>query len=159
MNLRKVFYLTKEKLKELKQEYDRLVKHERTTIMGHETPKILESEDINPEFISFQEDMESVRGRIDELKNILDHHEVIGNSKKGKAVLVDVGAKVTVEFGGKENHFMIVGTLEANPNEGRISNESPMGAALLGHKVGDEVVVKAQNNLKCKIKNISYEVA
>lgn len=155
----KVFYVTEEKLKELQKEYDELVKSERQTIMGHETPKMLESEDINPEFISFQEKIESARSRIDELKNILENHQIIGNSKKSKAAFVDVGATVKVDAGGKENKFTIVGTLEANPNEGRISNESPLGSALIGRQIGDEVVVPANGSLKYKIKDISYEIA
>ena len=52
-----------------------------------------------------------------------------------------------------------MGTLEANPAIGRISNESPVGRALLGHKIGDVVVVSSPVELKYKIKNIKYEIS
>jgi transcription elongation factor GreA len=54
---------------------------------------------------------------------------------------------------------MIVGTLEANPSEGKISNESPVGKALLGKKVGDEIVITSPINVKYKIKKIRYEIS
>ena len=73
----KVFHITKEKMKELKKEYEELVVSERDKVVGVEAPKILESEDVNPEFISFQEDMEKLRSRIDELKDILENHQLI----------------------------------------------------------------------------------
>src|SRR3989344_7419805 len=78
----KVFYITKEKLKELKQEYDNLVASEHHRVEGQEAPRILESEDINPEFISFQEDIEFLRSRIEKLKDILDHHILIKKPSK-----------------------------------------------------------------------------
>src|SRR5437868_6176029 len=88
----KIFYVTKEKLVELKKEYESLLALERVKVMGEEAPKVLESEDVNPEFISFQEDMDSLRSRIDELKNILEHYHVIKNPAKEKQTFVDLGA-------------------------------------------------------------------
>ena len=127
--------------------------------MGEGAPKILESEDVNPEFLSFQEDVEFLRSRIDELKNIIDHHELIKNPPKEKRSIIDVGAKVKIEVNGQKDEFVIVGTLEANPILGKISNESPVGRALLGHKIGDEILVSSPVKTKYKIKNIKYEVS
>lgn len=154
----KVFYVTKEKLKELKKEYEKLLEFERSKTVGQEAPKVLESEDMNPEFVSYHEDMDALRLRIDELKSIIDHHEIIKSPPKEKRALVDLGAKVKIDAAGKNDEFTIVGTLEADPNAGKISNESPVGKALLGHKIGDEVLVSAPVKKKLKIKNIKYEV-
>lgn len=155
----KTFYITKEKLKGLKREYEELLDFERRKTAGEETPKIFESEDLNPEFVSFQEDMDFLRARIDELKNVLEHYELIKNPPKQKQNLIDLGAKVRIDVNGQKDEFVIVGTLEANPALGKISNESPVGKALLGHKVGDSVVVSSPAKTTYKIKSIKYEVS
>ncbi len=155
----KIFYITKSKLQELKKEYEELLDIEHKKSIGQETPKILESEDLNPEFVSFQEDVGFLRLRIDELRNVLDHHEVIKNPKKDKQGIIEVGAKVRVDVGGQKDEFTVVGTLEANPALGKISNESPVGRALIGHKIGDEITIPSPIEMKYKIKNIKYEIS
>ena len=154
----KTFYITKDKLRELEKEHAQLLAFEHSKVAGQEAPKVLESEDLNPEFVSFQEDMAFLRSRIEELQNILGNYELIKNPSKEKRVLVDLGAKVKKDIAGKKDEFMIVGTLEANPSLGKISNESPVGRALLGHKVGDEIVVSSPMKTTYKIKKIKYEI-
>jgi len=155
----KVFFITKEKLQELKKEYKELLDLERQKTIGEEAPKIFESEDLNPEFVSFQEDIGFLRSRIDEVKNIIDNHELIKNPPKDKVSFVDIGARVKVDIGNQKDEFTIVGTLEANPVLGRISNESPVGKALIGHRVGDEVFIDSPAKTVYKIKNIKYEIS
>lgn len=155
----KIFYITKEKLKEFEKEYDELLAVEHKKSLAEEAPKILESEDLNPEFVSFQEDVGFLRSRIDELKNIIDHHELIRSPSKDKRGTILVGAKVKIDVDGQKDEFVIVGTLEANPALGKISNESPVGRALLGHKIGDEIVVNYPTKMTYKIKNIKYEIS
>lgn len=154
----KIFYITKEKLHELKKEHEELLDFEQKKSLGQEVPKVLESEDLNPEFVSFQEDVGFLRSRIDELKNILEHYELIKNPAKERQGVIGVGARVKIDVGGQRDEFVIVGTLEANPALGKISNESPVGKALLGHKIGDEVVVSSPMEVTYKIKGIKYEV-
>ena len=154
----KTFYITKEKLGGLKKEYEKLAELEHSKATEEKAPKMLESEDINPEFVSFQEDMGSLRSRLEELKDILEHYEIIKKPSKEKRGLVDLGAKVKIDVSGKKDEFTIVGTLEADPNLGKISNESPVGRALLGHKIGDEILVSSPIKKKYKIKNIKYEI-
>jgi len=153
------FYITKEKLHELKKEYEELLDFEHKKSLGQEVPKILESDDLNPEFVSFQEDVGFLRSKIDELKNILEHHEVIKKPTKDKLGIIGLGAKVKIDINGRKDEFVITGTLEANPALGKISNESPVGRALLGHKTGDTVVVDSPVKIIYKIKNIKYEVS
>lgn len=154
----RIFYITKEKLKELKKEQEELVKIERKKNNG-EAPKIFESEDINPEFISFQEDLSFLKSRISELNNILEHYELIKKPKKIQQNIIGLGAKIMIAVDGKKDEFTIVGTLEANPAIGKISNESPVGKVLLGHKVGDEVVISFPIKTTYKIKQIKYEIS
>jgi len=155
----KIFYITKGKLQELKKEHEELLDFERKKALEQEAPKILESEDLNPEFVSFQEDVGFLRSRIDELKNILEHHELIKNPSKDKQGVVGLGAKVKIDVDGQRDEFVIVGTLEANPALGKISNESPVGKALLGHKIGDEIFVSSPAKIAYKIKSIKYEIS
>lgn len=152
----KIFHITKEKLKELKKEYEELMDLERRKSAG-EAPKIFESEDLNLEFISFQEDLSFLKSRISELNNILQHYELIKPPPKGQQNIVGLGAKIKVSIDEKKDEFTIVGTLEANPALGKISNESPVGKALLGHKVGEEIIVSSPIRTVYKIKNIKYE--
>lgn len=155
----KTFYITKAKLQEIKKEYEDLLAFEKAKPIGEEAPKILESEDLNPEFVSFQEDIGFLRSRLDELKNILEHHEIIKNPGKENQAVVGIGAKVKVEVGSQKDEFTIVGTLEANPALGKISNESPVGRALMGHRAGEEVVILSPVKTTYKIKNIKYEIS
>ena len=155
----KIFYITKAKLNELKKEHERLLDFEHKKSFEQEAPKILESEDLNPEFVSFQEDVGFLRSRIDELKNIVDHHELIKNPPKDKRSIISLGAKVMVDVGGQKDEFIILGSLEANPALGKISNESPVGKALMGRKIGDEVIVFSPVEIRYRIKNIKYEIS
>jgi transcription elongation factor GreA len=155
----KIFYITKAKFQELKKEYEELLVAEHNKSVDEEAPKILESEDLNPEFVSFQEDVGFLRARIDELKNILDHHEIIKAPAKGEQSAIGIGAKVKVDVNGEKDEFVIVGTLEANPALGKISNESPVGKALLGRKIGDEVLISSPAKTSYKIKGIKYEIS
>ncbi|MDD4664322.1 MAG: hypothetical protein PHD83_06645 [Caldisericia bacterium] len=90
----KKFYLTKQKLKELEKEHETLVAFEKSKTIGEEAPRVLESEDLNPEFLSFQEDMSFLRSRIMELENILSNHEIIKNPSKQEENIIGLGAKV-----------------------------------------------------------------
>ena len=85
-----------------------------------------------------------MEGRIREIETILSNAKMIEDN--GRNDVVEVGAKVTIqEEGMAPEIYTIVGAVEANPHNGRISNESPLGRALLGHAAGDHVKVKAPN--------------
>jgi len=149
------FYLTKQGLRKLKKEYERLKKI-RSSKLKAGIPKILHSEDVNPEYLSFKEEFNILESRLEELENIFKHAQIITPPPRDKRDVVGLGAKVVVEIDGQTDRFEIVGTLEANPILGKISNESPVGRALLGHRVGDEVCVSSPLQVIYKIKEIKY---
>ena len=151
----KKFYLTEQGLEKIKKEYQDLKNLKLSKTKG-EVPKIWHSEDLNPEYLSFQEDLSFLETRIAELKNILKNVKLIKPPPKEKQNIVNLGAQVIVEVDGQNDEFIIVGTLEANPAIGTISNESPVGRALLGHRVGDEVIVSSPIQIVYKIKKIKY---
>lgn len=96
----------------------------------------------NTEHLLIEEELAFVNGRIQELIYMLDHAQLIEAGNQDN--VVDVGETVVIRTeDGDLEEYTIVGVAEADPGRGYISNESPLGRALLAHKVGDEVVVKA----------------
>lgn len=151
------FYLTKKGLEKTKKEYEDLKRIKLSKIRG-EAPSILHSEDLNPEYLSFREDMSFMERRIAELENILKNVELITMPLKKEKEIVAVGATVTLEEkDGQINQYMILGSLEANPGQGKISAKSPVGRALLGQRIGSEVVLNSPVRIVYKIKKIQYK--
>jgi len=154
----KKIYLTQEGLERLKNEARNLGEF-KLLKTKNEVPKILQSEDLNPEYLSFQEDLSLFEARLADLEHIVKNAEIIQVPPKEKQNLISLGATVVVEVDGQEDEFEIVGSLEANPSIGRISNESPVGKALLGHEVREEIVISSPVKTVYKIKDIKYHVA
>ncbi len=88
-----------------------------------------------------------LEGRIRELENRLRNAQLIDENSDSPANMVALGRSVVVQEIGEDikETYMIVGSVEADPANGRISNESPMGKALLGKKVGEKIKVKTPN--------------
>lgn len=156
----KKFYLTKNGLGKIKDEYQKLKEIKLAKTKERNVPKLLHSEDLDPEYLLFQEDMSFLESRITELEYILKNVELIKIPPREKRNFVNLGATVTLEEkDGQINEFTLVGTLEANPGEGRISSESPVGRALLGRRVGDEVVITSPIKVVYTIKKIKYHLS
>ena len=149
-------YLTHRRYEELKEEL-----HQLRTEKRHEiADRILHAKDFggtedNAEFDDAKNEQAFIEGRIITLDNMLYNATVIPDEHLNSGI-VDVGAKVTVQNeSGRTMEYLIVGSDEADPKSGKISNESPVGQALLGNKVGDEVQVRAPAGvLKLTIKSI-----
>lgn len=98
----------------------------------------------NADYDAARNDQAQIEGRIKELEYKLEHSEIIDNSKnKGT---INLGSTVTIQYDdGDEEEYMIVGSMEADPFNNKISNESPIGKAVIGHKEKDEVEVESPN--------------
>ena len=159
MTEQKKFYLTKEGLGGVKKEYSKLKNLRLLKIKG-EAPRTWQSEDLNPEYLAFQEDLSFLESKVRELEYVLKNVEIIKAPQKTMQDMVHLGATVTLEEAdGRINEFMIVGMLEANPGEGKISSESPVGKALLGRKIGEEVMITSPISIRYKIKKIKYQLS
>ncbi len=102
----------------------------------------------NAEYEAAKNEQAFVEGRIQELEIILASARVIENSGKEKTDVVQIGSTVTIqEAGSNPEKYILVGAAEANPREGRISNESPIGRAILNHRAGNEVQVEAPGGI------------
>ena len=94
------------------------------------------------EFEAAKNEQAFVEGRIQELEALMANARII--EETGTKEVVEVAARVIIQEDNNEpEEYVIVGAAEANPREGRISNESPLGLALLGHRAGDTVQVDA----------------
>jgi len=135
-------FLTREGLKKLEQELEHLRTVKRAQVAerlhnAQEDGELLE----NAEYEDAKNEQAFVEGRIVTLETMLSNAVII---KETHGNVVTLGSKVTVkEIGGKPEVYKLVGHAEASPKEGRISNESPLGKALLGRRVGDEIKVNA----------------
>ncbi|MDP2861011.1 MAG: transcription elongation factor GreA [bacterium] len=152
---KKSFYLTKEGLEELKKEYDRLSNTKRPEVVIR-LARAREMGDLseNAEYTAARDELSFLDGRLAEMEDVLKNAQAI-SSKTGETNIVAIGSSVTVEIDGEETRYTIVGSVEAAPEKGKISDESPVGKALLGLKVGDEVEINLPSaNLRCRIKKI-----
>lgn len=141
-------YLTKEGQKKLQDELDNLrnVKRKEIAERLREAAENSLGEFVeDPEFEAAKNEQSFVEGRIKELELILANATLIEDHKnRKKGGVVEVGSMVTIQQGRrKPEEYRIVGAAEANPREGKISLESPLGKALLGKKEGDKVDVPA----------------
>ncbi len=135
--MKKQYHLTAEGKVELESELAELISN-RTGI----AEKIANARDYgdlseNAEYDAAREEQASLETRIAELEDILKNADII---KPTKSSTIKVGSTVSLE-NGKKVSYQVVGPVEADPLEGKISNESPIGAALIGKKVGEKVTI------------------
>lgn len=110
----------------------------------------------NADYHKAKEDQSFLEGRIQELERTLYTSEVIETQTNYDKV--DVGAKVTIKEGDYEPEtYHLVGSNEANPREGKISHESPIGKAIRGHKEGETVKVELPNGETIEITILAIE--
>ncbi|NPD30481.1 transcription elongation factor GreA [Eggerthellaceae bacterium zg-1084] len=117
----------------------RYLENEKMAEIGERIKVAREFGDIseNSEYDDAKNEQGMVAARINEINHILSEATVVDVPKRSNKV--SIGSVVTVDMDGRERVFTIVGAAEASVAEGRISNESPVGAALIGHKKGDKV--------------------
>lgn len=136
--------VTPEGLKALQEEYNDLVNNERPRIV-EVIAEARSHGDLreNAAYDAAKHDQGIIEGRIRELEQMLKRVELIeANSGAEGNPAVRIGSTVTIEIDGDEETYTIVGAVESRPSEGRISNESPFGQALLGRQVGEEVTIE-----------------
>lgn len=148
-------YFSKEGLEKLKQELQERMEVTRPEI-AQRIKEAKEQGDLseNAEFDAAKEAQSMNEGRIEDIRKIIENAVIVTDGAKHGGV-IGVGSDVEAESAGKKHHFVIVGVSESNPTEGFISNESPIGQALLGHKKGDMIEVRTPRGLmEYKIINV-----
>jgi len=146
------FQLTKEGVSKLEAEYRHLLDVERPNV----TKELVEARALgdlseNADYDAAREAQGRIEARIQEIEAILSNYELI--KEKGTTKSVQVGSYVTIKMidFDETDKYEIVGTIEANPLENKISNESPLAKAILGHKIGEVVEVEVAKPYKVEI--------
>lgn len=150
-------YLTPQGLKKLEEELEFLTTTRRAEVAErlHQATEEGEIEE-NPEYEDAKNEQAFVEGRILTIQNILANAVLIEKQKGGHEIRV--GSNITITEAGTttKEHYTIVGSAEANPAKGLISNESPLGKALIGKKLHDEVSVATPDGpIKYKITHVA----
>lgn len=150
----KEYHLTESGVSELKSEMEELKPRRKDIAAKLKAAKAEGDLSENADYTSALEEQEYVEGRINEIERILLNVTIIPAPKDSKSV--ELGNQVELSCEGKEVSYMVVGSLESDPGAGKISEESPIGKALLGAKVGDEVEISIPSGVRsCKITKIS----
>ena len=137
-------HLTAEGMEKLRHELEHLTQVKRPAL-AERLRRAIQQGDLteNADYASAKEEQAFLEGRIQQIEEMLRRAKIITADQTSG--YVSLGKRVTVVEEGHEEMetFLLVGPAEADPSNGRVSNESPLGRALLGHKVGDRVVVQA----------------
>lgn len=137
-----VTYLTRDGFEKLQVELDNLVRVRRKEIAARiQEAKELGDLSENAEYQEAKNEQAFNEGRIEELENTIKHAEIIEEDKKPSGV-VQVGSTIKLSANGSISTFQIVGSNEADPANGKISNASPIGQAVLGKRLNEKISVK-----------------
>jgi transcription elongation factor GreA len=146
-------YLTPEGKLKLEEELEGLIKLRPE--LGRELELIsaegVSFEDLDPAYEAVKNEVSMLESRILQIQDVLSRGRIITSSSTED--VVTIGSRIRLQIGDNEDEeYLLVGSAEANPREGRISNESPVGRAILGHKPGEEVSVRTPDgNLRIRI--------
>ena len=152
--------LSREKYNEIKKEMDHLIQVERPSVIktiqdAREQGDLSE----NADYDAAKQKQAEIETKIKQLENILNHCEIIEGARSNKKPeIVKIGTVVEIyDLAEKKSfEYAIVGTVEADPDKNKISNESPLAIAILGKKKGDEVEIKGiERPYRVKILSIS----
>ena len=153
--MKKQFYLTKEGVAELQTELDELSAQRGTIAERIKTAREFGDLAENAEYSSARQEQERNESRISELEHILQNVELIAKPRGDSKIQLGSSIKLKGEA-GKSKQFQVVGTVEADPLNGKISDESPIGKALMGKKMGEAVeIVTPAETATYKIVEIS----
>jgi transcription elongation factor GreA len=154
-DMKKQFHMTKAGIEELQAELNSLVSRRSEIAEAIKTAREQGDLSENAEYHSAKEDQERTESRISELEHILANTEVITKPRGGGKVQLGSVVKLKSKT-GKGKVFQVVGTVEADPLEGKISDESPIGQALLGKAVGDSLdITTPADTTSYKVTDIS----
>ncbi len=148
-------YVTEEGLQKFKAELEHLRTVRRQQVAARiQQARELEVSGTDAEYDDAKNEQAFIEGRILELDNITKNAVIVQHGRPAGRIEIGSTVKVVADDGGEEA-YTIVGSTEADPVRGKISNESPVGKALLGKKVGDTITVAApRGTIKFKIKSV-----
>lgn len=149
----KKYLLTPEGLQKLNEELKVLINEKRKEVIERIREAAAHGDlSENADYAQAREEQSFIEGRIMEIEDIIKNTEIIPTGG-GSHNTVGIGSTAVIKTGGQERKYTIVGSNEANPKEGKISNESSVGKALLGRKVGEKF------NVSTPAGEMEYEIS
>jgi transcription elongation factor GreA len=141
-------FITQDGYNKLIKELDALKKIKRKEI----SERIQEAQELgdlseNAEYVEAKNEQAFTEGRIQEIETLLKHATIIKEKRKSSSQ-VEVGSKIKIQDDSEQKEYIIVGSNESDPAKGKISNESPLGQAFMGKKVGDIIEISIPRGAK-----------
>ncbi len=141
--MKREILITQEGLDKLAAELKELVEDRRPDVIARiKSAKELGDLSENAEYSSAKDEQSFIEGRIQELDDVIKHAKVVKDSSKSGGKTIQIGSRVTVQVEGDTDQYELVGPAESDPARGKISTDSPVGQALLGHQVKETVKVR-----------------
>lgn len=141
-------FITQTGYKKLVDELEDLKKIKRKEI----SERIQEAQELgdlseNAEYVEAKNEQAFTEGRIQEIETLLKHATIIKEKRKSSSQ-VEIGSKIKIQDDNEQKEYIIVGSNESDPAKGKISNESPLGQAFMGKKVGDIIEISIPKGIK-----------
>lgn len=141
-------FITQDGYNKIIKELDELKKIKRKEI----SERIQEAQELgdlseNAEYVEAKNEQAFTEGRIQEIETLLKHATIIKEKRKSSGK-VEVGSKIKIQDDSEQKEYIIVGSNESDPAKGKISNESPLGQAFMGKKVGDIIEISIPRGTK-----------
>ena len=148
--------LTKEGLEEQLRRYDELKTAEKANIIAIQEARAQGDLSENADYDAARNEQALIAAQLKEVENILNNYQLIVSDETS-----NLGKKITVKFldeeGAEEETYLLVGTIQANPLEQKISDESPLGKVIINAKVGDIVLVNTEDGEKFEVEIIAIK--
>ncbi len=151
-----VYKLTQQGFQELKDEMEKLKDVDRKeNLIALKEARAQGDLSENADYDAARDEQARIEARIKEIEGILKNYEIIKEDTSNK---VNIGKTVVIKVGNLEKQtYTIVGSLEANPLKGKISNESPIGKGIIGSKKGQTLIIKTETKQEVKVKIIDVK--
>ena len=146
---KKIYQLTEEGKKELERQLDQLKADREANIVAIQEARSQGDLSENADYSAAREEQSRIAGEIARLEEILKHSKIISN--KDDSDVISIGKKVRLLINGMEKEYSIVSTIETDPKNGKVSNESPLGEAINGLRPGDSVKFRTESDREVSV--------
>ena len=153
---KKIYQLTEEGKKELERQLDQLKTDREANIVAIQDAMSQGDLSENADYSAAREEQSRIAAEIARIEDILQHSKIISN--KDASDVVALGKKVKLIINGMEKEYSIVSTIETDPKNGKVSNESPLGENIMGHRPGDVVKFRTESDREVVVEILAVYV-
>jgi transcription elongation factor GreA len=153
---KKIYQLTEEGKKELERQLDQLKTDREANIVAIQEAMSQGDLSENADYSAAREEQSRIAAEIARLEEILKHSKII--SYKDESDVISIGKRVRLLINGMEKEYSIVSTIETDPKNGKVSNESPLGENIMGHRPGDVVKFRTESDREVVVEILAVYV-